>query len=244
MSKKDIQLLLIVFGILIAFSSWQFAYKPNQEKTKKVKTENTSLQSTVHDLEVLDAKKEQYLADIEKMKEECVAITNSFASDVLEEDKIMYLYNMELVDANEVKVPSIDMRDATEVAYNAAATTNANATTDGTTSQDTFQPTDEGIRMYSEEATVSFTTTNSGLKNIVRYVYDIPIRKALNTVNLTFNENGYLTGSMDINFYSLTGTDVPYSTISIPGVPTGTDNIFGVRDGGNNNIEQQAAGEE
>ena len=39
MQKKDIQLLLIVFGILIAFASWQFIYKGNQEKTEKIQAE-------------------------------------------------------------------------------------------------------------------------------------------------------------------------------------------------------------
>ena len=49
MSKKDIQLLLIVFGILIGFASWQFVYKPNQQKAETIKTENTTLQNEVNE---------------------------------------------------------------------------------------------------------------------------------------------------------------------------------------------------
>lgn len=240
MSKKDLQLLLIVFGILIAFSSWQFVFKANQEKTDKLKAENSNLKVTVSELEVLDAKKEEFLSETDRMKTECVAITNNFASGILSEDEIMYLYNMELVDANEVKVPSVSMSDAVLVPYSGAAVTtdqtaaaaDANNTT---TTSGIFQPVDEGIAMYDAAATLSFTTTYNGLKNIVRYIYEIPARKAISSVSLTTSENGYLSGSMNLDFYYLTGTEVPYSSISIPGVPTGTENIFGIRNGAQNN---------
>ena len=239
MSKKDIQLLLIVFGILIGFASWQFVYKPNQEKTETIKTENTALQTKVNELEVLEAKREEYLAEIDTMKSECTKITNSFASGLMAEDEIMYLYNMEIIVDNDIKVPSVSMGEATEVPY-AVATTVASdtATTDGATEQaelEVFQPVDEGIKMYDSKTTVSFTTTYNGLKNVVNYVYEIPTRKAINSVSLSASENGYLTGSMELDFYCMTGTEVPYSYISIPGVPLGTDNIFGVLDGVRNN---------
>ena len=244
MSKKDIHLLLIVFGILIGFASWQFVYKPNQEKTETIKTENTTLQTEVAELEVLEAKREEYLAEIERMKEECTKITNNFASGLLTEDQIMYLYNMELVDANDVKVPSVTVNDATEIVYTSATTaavtadTTTTDTADGTATEaaavEVFQPVDEGIRLFDSKSTVSFTTTNNGFKNVIQYVYDIPIRKAISSVSMTTSNEGYLTGTMELDFYYMTGTDVPYSRISIPGVSTGTDNVFGVRDGAQN----------
>ena len=253
MSKRDLHLLLVVFGILIGFASWQFVYKPNVAKTETIKKENTTLQKRVDDLEVLEAKKPEYLADIETMKTGCVEITNNFASGLMTEDEIMYLYNMELVDANEVKVPSISIGEGREVAYTAAPVANANTTqpaadagttttTDTTATTEVFQPVDDGIKMYDSETTISFTTTYNGLKNVVQYVYEIPSRKAISTVSLTASENGYLSGTMNLNFYCMTGTDVPYSYISIPGVPLGTNNIFGVRNGAqNNNANAEAA---
>ena len=175
------------------------------------------------------------------------------------EDEIMYLYNMEIVDANDVKIPSITMGEATEVPYTAATTpapATETAAADGTTNQtaatEVFQPVDEGIKLYDSKTTVSFTTSYNGLKNVVKYVYEIPARKAISSVSMTASAEGYLSGTMELNFYCMTGTDVPYSYISIPGVPLGTDNIFGVRNGvQNNNLgaaeqagEAEAANEE
>ena len=251
MSKKDIQLLLIVFGILIGFASWQFVYKPNQQKAETIKTENAALQTKVSELEVLEAKREEFLSEIDRMKAECTQITNSFASGLMAEDEIMYLYSMEIVDANDVKVPSVNMSEAAEVPYTAATTQDTAVTEttaeDGTTTEQevVFQPIDEGIKLYESKTTVSLTTSYNGLKNMMNYVYEIPARKAINSVSLSASEDGYLSGTMELDFYCMTGTDVPYSTISIPGIPLGTDNIFGVLDGvRNNNISaEEDAGE-
>ncbi len=240
MSKKDIQLLFIVFGILIGFASWQFIYKPNQQKAETIKTENETLQEEVNELEILEAKKEEFLSEIDRMTAECTQITNSFASGLMTEDEIMYLYNMEMVDANDVKVPSVSMSDTVEVPYAAAATATeavapASTTEDGTATAEgkteEFKPVDDGIKMYDSKTTVSFTTTYKGLKNVVNYIYEIPTRKAISSVNMTASDDGYLAGTMELSFYCMTGTDVPYSYISIPGVSIGTDNIFGVRNG-------------
>lgn len=262
MKKKDIQLLLIAFGILIAFLSWQFIYKGNQEKTEKLKAQNQTLQTTVNDLEVLEANRPQYEAEMKEMEQQCTTIANNFASGLTAEDEIMYLYNMELVDANEVKVPSVTMGEATEVPYASptatsapAATTDTNAaantaagSTEATTSVTQFQPVDEGIQMYSSLTTVSFTTSYGGLKNVIDYVYKIPSRKAISSVSLLVSENGYLSGTMELDFYCLTGTDVPYTAVRIPATPIGTDNIFGVMSGsqntaGNGNNAEDAGGE-
>lgn len=252
MQKKDIQLLLIVFGILIGFASWQFVYKENQEKTEKLQAQNEGLQDTVYELEALEAQREEYIARTEEMEKENVAIINSFAAGILAEDAIMYLTDMEFVDANEVKVASVTMGQDTEIPYAAAAAVAADSTTadqtaaeaDGSTADGAAggaestgleipQPTDEGIRLFAAQDTVSFTTTYNGIKNIMQYVYEIPGRKSVSSVNLTFSETGYLTGTMAMDFYHLSGAEEihPYTTISIPGVQLGTDNPFGTRSG-------------
>lgn len=220
MKKSEIQLLLVVFGILIAFASWQLVYKKNMEQAEQVRTENEELQKTVDRLELLNAKKPEYIAGTEQMKTDGDAIINKFAAGVRTEDQVMYLYNMELVDANEVKVPSVSMTTAQEVAYGGALTT-----------EEGYELVDDGIRMYRMDSTVNLTTTNNGLKNVLNYVYGMDSRKSIETVSLIASENGYLSGTMQLNFFYLNGTDNPYVDQNIPGVSTGTGNIFGVLNG-------------
>lgn len=221
MKKNELQLLLAVLGILVVFASYWFAYRNFEAKAAEIETENEELQATVDRLELLEAKKPDYLASIELMKTTDDTIIHSFASGVDREDQIMYMYNMELVDANEVRVPAVSMSGAQEVPYSASTTT-----------EEGYELVDDGIRMYRLETTLSILTTNNGLKHVLDYVYDIDNRKAISSVNLTVTNDGYLAGNMLVNFYYLSGTEVPYVAPNIQGVSTGTDNFFGVLNGG------------
>ena len=232
MNRKDVQLLILVLGILVAVLSWQFVYNPNQEKVEQVSAENATLRTTISELEALNDNKEQYLADIETMTQECDEITNRFPSGFLLEDEVMYLYNMENVTQNQVVIPSIGFGQTTEVPYT------------GVTTVGEYELVDEGIKLYTAQDNISFTTTYSGLKNMVQYIYDIPGRKSISSVSLSASSDGYLSGSMSVDFYCMTGTEKLYVPIDIPGVVLGKSNIFGVLDETGNTDENEPNAEE
>lgn len=233
MKKNEIQLLLIVLGILAAVASWQLAYKNFTEQTAQIEAENEELQATVDRLEILEAKKPDYLASIEMMQSADMEVILSFASGIQREDQIMYLYNMELVDSNEVRVPSVNMQAAQIVPYGGSLTTS-----------DGYELVDDGIGMYRLDTTASIKTTNNGLKNVIDYIYKLDSRKSVNTVSMVVGNDGYLTGNIQMNFYYLTGTEIPYKEPDILGVPIGTDNFFGVLNGGEYRGDGLAEGEE
>ncbi len=218
MNRKDVQLLILVMGILVAVLSWQFVYNPNQEKAEQISAENETLRKTVAELEELDSKKEQYIADTETMKQDCNDIISRFEPGVEIEDAMLYLYNMENVADNQVVVPSIGFGQPSPIPYT------------GTTTVEEYELTDDGMQLYTAQDSISFTTTYSGLKSVVRYIYDIPGRKSISSVSLSAGTDGYLSGSMSLDFYYLTGTDKMYIPADIPGVRLGRDNIFGVLD--------------
>ncbi|MBD5505814.1 MAG: hypothetical protein HDR09_19255 [Lachnospiraceae bacterium] len=220
MKKNEIMLLLVVFGILALVLSWQLIYKNNQTKTQEIEAQNVELQQTVDRLEILNAKKPEYIEATELMKTSDDLIIDSFASGVRIEDQVMYLYNMELVDANDVRVPNVSLQAAQVVPYAGTLTT-----------EEGYELQDEGIGMYRLETTVGMTTTNNGLKNVLNYIYGMDSRKSVTGVTLTTGQDGYLTGNMKLDFFYLTGTDVPYVDQNISGVSTGTTNIFGVLNG-------------
>lgn len=220
MKKNEVQLLLVVLGILMLVVSWQLIYKNNMTKAEEINVQNEELQKSVDRLEILNAKKPDYIAETERMKSEGDAVIDSFASGVRVEDQVMYLYNMELVDANDVRVPNVSMQPAQIVPYEGILTT-----------EEGYELQDDGIGMFKLETTVGMTTTNNGLKNVLNYIYGMDSRKSVSGVSLTTGEDGYLTGNMQLEFFYLTGTESPYAEPNISGVTTGTSNIFGVRNG-------------
>lgn len=219
MKKSEIQLLLIVIGILVAVASWQLVYNNYQEKTEAVEAENETLSARLDQLEMLNAKQNEYIADTERMKEESDAIINRFPPGFRNEDIIMYLYNMELIDDNEVAISTISMAAENEIPYS------------GVLNVDTYTLEDDGIKMFTNTNTLTFTTTYNGLKNVISYIYGISTRKSVASVSVSATDDGFLQGSIAMNFYCLTGTEFPYVETNILGVPTGTSNFFGVRNG-------------
>lgn len=219
MKKSEIQLLLIVLGVVSAIVSWQLVYKNYTEKTKVVEEQNIPIKERLDKLEILNAKQGEYIAEAERMREESTAIINTFPSAYRNEDIIMYLYNMEFIKDNEVAISTITMQEGNQIPYS------------GVLNVEAYTLEDEGIQMFTNRNTINFTTTYNGLKNVLNYVYGISTRKSVSAVNVSATDEGYLAGTMDINFYCLIGSGVPYVETNIMGVPTGTSNFFGVRNG-------------
>ncbi len=215
MKKNDVQLLMIVLGILLCVVAWQFVYNPNVEKTEALEAENAGLQEIVTKLEGMEAQKETYLKDTEELQARATEIMDHFPAGSLMEDEIMYLYNMENVKNNHVVVPNIGLGVPTEEPYS------------GTLTVDEYELTDDGIRLMTTQDNITFTTNYTGLKNVVRYVYEIPGRKSISTISLAAGNDGYLSGTMSVNFYALEGTEKLYAQPDIPGVRLGKKNIFG-----------------
>lgn len=225
MKKNEIQLLLVVIGILFAVASWQLVYKNYVEKTEVVEAENVPIKARLDQLELLNAQQAEYIAETERMRAESDMIINTFPPGFRSEDIIMYLYNMEYVKDNEVAISTIGMETETEIPYTA-----------GILNVNGYEIQDEGIQMYTNSNTMTFTTTYNGLKNIISYIYGISTRKSVSSVSVSATDDGYLSGSLQLNFYALTGTDFPYVETNIIGVPTGTENFFGVINGTRSDI--------
>lgn len=216
MNRKDVQLLLALLGVLAAVASWQFVYNKNVEKTEQVRAESAVLQEEVTMLEGLDAKRDEYILATENMKTECDRVTSLFPAGLLTEDEIMYFNNMEAAAMNQIVVPTISMGLPNAVPY------------EGELVVDDYQLQDEGIKLYAAQTNLSFTTTYTGLKNTIGYIYQMPGRKSVSTINLSAAADGYLTGAMSVDFYYMAGTATEYKPVDIPAVITGKDNIFGV----------------
>lgn len=215
LKKRDIYLLMILAGMLIALAAYQFVFISYQDKSDVLESQNQALQATVNELEALESRRQEFLDGTEEMKAECDRIVHLFNSENMMEDEIIYTYNMEQVVANDVAVETMTLANPLEIPYSGNLTVGE------------YQLVDEGIRMYDSSMSFGFTTSYNGLKSIVKYLYTIPGRKALSMISVSPDENGYLACSATMDFYHLGGTDVPYVQPDIPAVVLGTDNIFG-----------------
>ncbi len=227
--RKDVPILLIVLGVLLAVISWQFIYNPNVEKTKWYEEDNEALQTSVMELENLEAHMDEYTAEMETMRAEVEEIVAQYPKGFITEEELMYYYNMEGVRQNQVVIPNIGFGAPVEFPYS------------GNLNMGDYQLYDEGYKFETAQNNLSFTTTYNGLKNLIHYVYEMPGRKSISSISLTAATDGYLNGTMNMEFYSLHGPEDVYEPEAVNGVATGKSNIFGILDGRTNDATEDTA---
>lgn len=75
---------------------------------------------------------------------------------------------------------------------------------------------------------ITFQTTYEGFKELVNYINHYPDKTVINNTAVTYdNTTGFLTGSMVITRFALSGTGKTYDPPYIDDISIGTDNIFG-----------------
>lgn len=248
-SKKDIQLLVALAGILIAVAAYFFVYQNFNEKAESLEAENMELASEVARLEALDAKRDTYIAHTSEMKGEITEFENRFPADILPEDSIMTVKIME--DNTNTTVASISFGGASEVVYaqggagenaeqaaaeqqatpeQAAEQQNADSATDAEGVQGGVIVATQyaDTKMYEYPLGISIQCTYEDFKGLVKYIYSQQNRMSVEGVNIGYDAtNNQLSGSMTLNTYYLLGTEKVYTPVNIPSTQLGVDTIFG-----------------
>ena len=89
--------------------------------------------------------------------------------------------------------------------------------------------------LYRTQDTLEFTGTYANLKDVVAYLAAQSGRLTIDNMNASYDTStGYLTGSIVVNMFSMTGTGNIYTEPDAGQVAYGTSNLFGT-------LEQAAA---
>ena len=82
--------------------------------------------------------------------------------------------------------------------------------------------------LYRTQDTLEFTGTYANLKDVVAYLAEHTGRLTVDNMNASYDTStGYLTGSIVVNMFSMTGTGNTYTEPDAGQVAYGTSNLFG-----------------
>ena len=82
--------------------------------------------------------------------------------------------------------------------------------------------------LYRTQDTLEFTGTYANLKDVVAYLAEQSGRLTIDNMNASYDTStGYLTGSIVVNMFSMTGTGNIYTEPDAGQVAYGTSNLFG-----------------
>lgn len=247
-SRKDVLLLIGLLGVLVAVAGYFLAYKPNTEKTEKLKAENEQLQQRVIDLGQKMKNKGTYIEKTESMNKEMQAIYQLFPVDTREEDSILLAINQELLAPMKVESVAIntleevpfldDVQEDEEVEYTyEIGEVETYEDQEGIQDPETAEtaPVEEAASMgnpyglFNRETTINYTVSYEGLKRGIKNICVQPNRMSIEKVTVAFDETtGLLAGSTVVNMYCVPGQEgKEYVEPDFSSVLLGTDNIFG-----------------
>ena len=234
--KSDINLLIMLIGVLIAVASYFLVFQSYNEKTAALEAENAVLQEEVNGLQELADNKPYYESEIVRMESENQEIMLHFPAEVRVEDEIMYTVALE--NEHSIWVDSLNSGDTQLVQVAVAATeqpTNDAVVEEGAAPAEA--PAGDAVVasgglkdtvfLYNSPFTISFKTTYRSMKDIVYAIVTSDERMSLASLSLSYDaETGCLVGSLDSNMYTMSGTDAVYEELNIPGVAIGTADFF------------------
>lgn len=223
-SKKGIEALVILFGVLIVVVTYFFGYIKLQDMTRDLQSQKTPLKAKADAYEYLFNNAKEYQTQTATMKAEEEALMANFLYGMNATDRIIYTSNME-GKVGHLVVNYLNMGDPATEYFTALPETNPILVAGGISAPEV---TDDGVAMYAYPMDFGFEVTYDGFKQLVAYLNTIGGSKHIESLTLAFNSStGILSGAMSVNQYVLSGTGKEYTPLTIPYVATSLDNIFG-----------------
>lgn len=231
--KSDINLLIMLIGVLLAVVSYFVVYKSFTEKTASLSAENATLQTEVEDLQKLADNKEFYISETARMDEEIQNIMARYPGEIRTEDQIMYTVGLE--NQYSIWVNSLSVK-GTQLVQVAAPAPAADQTSDAVEEEGSDAAGDavvasgglkDTVFLYNSPFSISYKTTYRSAKDIVSGIVNADERMNITNITLAYDaETGCLSGTMDASMFTMSGTGDMYQELDIPGVRLGTADFF------------------
>jgi hypothetical protein len=206
---------ICIVGILVLVVLYVVVFLNYSQKTEALTTSNQALKLQVQQLQEYSDNMALYQSQINDMKTEIGDILEEYPSGAKEEDVIMLAVEMQK--SNQIGYSSINMDEAEEL-YSISYDEVSQAAIDGL---------DSNLIFAGKHATYGVTTTYSDLKSVIANIFESGNRIGINEIVLSKNEDdGTLSGNIDLYFYSAVGTGKEYTAPNISKYLSGTGDIF------------------
>ena len=227
--KSDINLLIMLIGVLLAVVAYFIVYQQYTEKTASIEADNAVLEEEVRGLQELADNKDFYISETARMETEIADIMSRYPSEVRTEDQVMYTVKLENEHSIWVNSLSVEDTQLVQVAAPTAAPAADSVVEEGAEG-DAVQASgalSDTVFLYTSPFSISYKTTYRSAKDIIASIVTSDERMNISNISLAYDaETGCLSGTMDATMFTMSGTDAMYEELNVPGVPTGTADFF------------------
>lgn len=233
-TKQQVNVLIMVLGVVIIALTYFYGVQKLNEKTEALEAENGQLRNEINTLQELQLKQNSYIADTEMMKGLCEVIADMFPSRILTEDEIMYAVKLEnqvgcyfsYVGTPVTQNIEIPLGEKENILAGLTDITGAIAQNSTINEEQVYNV--DGIMLGNAASSNNFVCTYDQFKQLVTLIVENPDMRSIDEISLSYdNATGSLTGTMTINYYSMSGTDRKYELPQTGVSGYGVDCIFG-----------------
>lgn len=220
-SKRDLSILLIVFGLIVAFCVYQFYFRGAMDQKKTYEEENNSLAQRIEKFN--GVKEDEIIAEMADNAEKLKKKAAIYPATYLYEDLIMYLYNWQELPYEEMyNFPQYTITETT-------MTDMVGGVIDWDQTQRT--PISSNYLFGKAEINAAYKTSSfKAFKDMINKIYLDKSPKTIKSITAYMEKDtGYIVGNIMVDFYnanSQDGTNV-YVPVQIKDVDTGVVNLFG-----------------
>lgn len=205
LTKKEKNLLIILGAVAFFAIVYFFVFQPQIEKASQLQVENQQLKARIAELNQRAEQQVFYQEETEAMKKEIVSYEKKFPSDVKEEDGIALALNLE--DQYGIDISNLSFGERELI------------------TEDVFKT--ENVDLYRVMNSYEYQTDYKGLKQMIRYLQSEKENSSIDSLAVTFDSgSGFLSGTVNLNLFYLTGTERSYEEPDIPGVGLGVSDPF------------------
>lgn len=214
--NKNVFTIIALMAVLALVAAYFLGYKKYTDLAASTQGSNATLQKEVDALKVHYVNKAKYEADMIPMKEEIHKIMEKYPADTRVEDVIMHAVETQIIAP--VTYSSISFGEKKTISSVAQETVLA-------TAQEDMQ---QGISFVEQKGTyISNIENYAGLKGLVQAIFDSEYNLGIRKIAFSKAEEGELTGSLELSFYSMIGNGTTYQAPDMTPYVQGTGNIFG-----------------
>lgn len=237
MSINQKRAVLIIAGVLILVCTYFFLYQPNTDKVMQIEIETSKLNREASFLSTLQIQVNEMKKQTPGFQKSMDTYMKKFPSKMTQQKAIYNVYRMMTktgirVSAIQPGVESTFFKDGQIVGVTADSpdgNTGGAAVSGGAVEAE--PETEVPINQMAGNV-VPYQITVSGslnqIKKALDWISENKEHMSATNINLTYDSStGKLSGSLDVNFYSVLGNGVPYEDPDIRGIVIGSKNIFG-----------------
>ena len=209
-SKRDVNILLIFFGIVILIAAYFLGYSHFAEETRRITAETEAMQPTLAELQRHQSQLDFYRQEIEASKETVAQVLAIYPEVVLPETFIQFAVGIEARQGADIL--SLAVSDPTPL--------------------DSFLlPDDDGYSAaysaYLQSCALSANLGYSSLKSTLREILSHPQRISVDDCTVTYNqESGLLSATLTISQMVINNGFYAYVPVDVPLGKIGTTNPF------------------